>query len=132
MFAADVPPNIEVDGASRGAVCGLLSSFCTSIGMSLSPAPESSSYLHLFLNGVTASDPDDLGLSSLPLSWPSILASSPPVAPFESPPPGAAASIAPAVPGNGGSGTVCARDHSTLVLASKNPEHRVRVCRCSR
>ena len=96
-------PNIDFDGK------GCASSFCTSMGMSPSPVPGSSSYLHLFLGrspSRSPSTPDAAGVGKLP-SGAKRATSFPPVRSF-------------------------AFDHCSLVLASKNPLLRVRVCLCNR
>lgn len=91
------------------------SSFCTSMGMSLSSVPVSSSYRHRFFGAESC-----VVLATVPVS-----------AAFPLP-------LFDALPGAGNSGTpppvetVGARDHSWLVLASKKPEHLVRICRCNR
>ncbi len=122
-------PKIELGDVNFALLFGLFSSFCTNMGMSFSSVPGSSSYRHRFLAGAEL-----MGDGRFLPSLSSTRASSPPTAPLSVlllllSPPSIAATGPPA---GGSSGTGCARDHSLLVLASKKPEQRVRVCRCSR
>jgi hypothetical protein len=126
MFAPFPPPNIEPEG---GAVFALVkpplplfsASFCTNIGMSSLPVPGSSSYRHR-LRG--PGDPAPGLVSSLLLSSDVLL---PILTPLSSPI--LARSL---LGGSGNGGKTVALDHCWLVDASKKPEHRVRVCLCSK